>query len=116
MLNRSPNVIRSTDTAYDLGHIRKLSRANELSSPGDRARVLSACLRDSVQRLRGTVAWPAHGDIAERDDSDQPLVAIEHGQPPHLDVGHVAGNGEQMDFVEAMDLNDEGLIQHHCVY
>jgi hypothetical protein len=24
--------------------------------------------------------------------------------------------GEQMDFVEAMDLNDEGLIQRHCVY
>jgi hypothetical protein len=26
------------------------------------------------------------------------------------------GNGEQMDFVEAMELNDEGLIQRHCVY
>jgi SnoaL-like domain len=24
--------------------------------------------------------------------------------------------GEQMDFVEAMDINDEGLIQRHCVY
>lgn len=27
-----------------------------------------------------------------------------------------AGNREQMDFVEAMELNDEGLIQRHCVY
>ncbi len=27
-----------------------------------------------------------------------------------------AGRGEQMDFVEAMELNDAGLIQHHCVY
>ena len=27
-----------------------------------------------------------------------------------------AGQGEQMDFVEAMELNDEGLIQRHCVY
>ncbi|HEY7581911.1 MAG TPA: nuclear transport factor 2 family protein [Acetobacteraceae bacterium] len=27
-----------------------------------------------------------------------------------------AGQGEQMDFVEAMELNDAGLIQHHCVY
>src|SRR5438045_3245424 len=27
-----------------------------------------------------------------------------------------APKGEQMDFVEAMDLNDEGLIQRHCVY
>ncbi len=26
------------------------------------------------------------------------------------------GNGEQMDFVEAMELNDDGLIQRHCVY
>ncbi len=25
-------------------------------------------------------------------------------------------DGEQMDFVEAMELNDEGLIQRHCVY
>ncbi|NOJ42146.1 nuclear transport factor 2 family protein [Bradyrhizobium australiense] len=27
-----------------------------------------------------------------------------------------AGKGEQMDFVEVMDLNDDGLIQRHCVY
>ncbi|QQO14287.1 nuclear transport factor 2 family protein [Bradyrhizobium diazoefficiens] len=27
-----------------------------------------------------------------------------------------AGHGEQMDFVEAMELNDAGLIQRHCVY
>ena len=27
-----------------------------------------------------------------------------------------AGNREQMDFVESMELNDEGLIQRHCVY
>jgi hypothetical protein len=25
-------------------------------------------------------------------------------------------NGEQVDFVEAMELNDDGLIQRHCVY
>lgn len=25
-------------------------------------------------------------------------------------------NGDQMDFVEAMDLNEQGLIQRHCVY
>lgn len=25
-------------------------------------------------------------------------------------------DGEQMDFVEAIELNSEGLIQHHCVY
>lgn len=27
-----------------------------------------------------------------------------------------AGSGEQMDFVEAMEINAEGLIQRHCVY
>ncbi|HET7884495.1 MAG TPA: nuclear transport factor 2 family protein [Acetobacteraceae bacterium] len=27
-----------------------------------------------------------------------------------------AGQGEQMDFVEAMELNDEGLISRHVVY
>jgi hypothetical protein len=27
-----------------------------------------------------------------------------------------APDGEQMDFVEAMELNDDGLIQRHCVY
>jgi hypothetical protein len=26
-----------------------------------------------------------------------------------------AGKGEQMDFVEAMELDDAGLIQRHCV-
>lgn len=25
-------------------------------------------------------------------------------------------DGEQMDFVESIELNDKGLIQHHCVY
>jgi hypothetical protein len=25
-------------------------------------------------------------------------------------------NGEQMDFVESMEINDDGLIQRHCVY
>jgi hypothetical protein len=28
----------------------------------------------------------------------------------------VAPNGEQMDFVEVMELNDDGLIQYHKVY
>jgi hypothetical protein len=27
-----------------------------------------------------------------------------------------ARHGEQTDFVEAMELNDYGLIQRHCVY
>jgi ketosteroid isomerase-like protein len=27
-----------------------------------------------------------------------------------------AGKGEQMDFTEVMEINDEGLIQRHCVY
>jgi ketosteroid isomerase-like protein len=27
-----------------------------------------------------------------------------------------AGKGEQMDFVEAMEINDKGLIHRHCVY
>jgi ketosteroid isomerase-like protein len=27
-----------------------------------------------------------------------------------------AGDGKQMDFTEVMELNDEGLIQRHCVY
>jgi hypothetical protein len=27
-----------------------------------------------------------------------------------------AGQGEQMDFAEVMELNENGLIQRHCVY
>lgn len=27
-----------------------------------------------------------------------------------------AGQGEQMDFAEVMELNEDGLIQRHCVY
>jgi hypothetical protein len=30
--------------------------------------------------------------------------------------GQGGGKGEQMDFAEVMELNDEGLIQRHCVY
>jgi hypothetical protein len=29
---------------------------------------------------------------------------------------HTTPNGQQMDFVEAMEINDAGLIQHHSVY
>jgi hypothetical protein len=32
-----------------------------------------------------------NGDIAARNDSDQVLVSIERGQPPHLGIGHIAG-------------------------
>jgi hypothetical protein len=32
------------------------------------------------------------------------------------DAGQGGGKGEQMDFAEVMELNDDGLIQRHCVY
>src|ERR1700746_3623290 len=45
----------------------------------------------SICRIRcGAVT--RHADMAARNDSDQVLVSIERGQPPHLDIGHIAGD------------------------
>ena len=38
------------------------------------------------------------------------------GKRPIWEYPRDAGDGEQMDFVEAMELNDDGLIKRHCVY
>src|SRR3981081_1716318 len=54
-----------------------------------RAPVLS--LRFSLHLFFPGPPRPADHQIAERDDPDQPLVAIEHRQPAHLPRRHLAG-------------------------
>src|SRR5262249_59261664 len=54
--------------------------------------MLAARLCNAVQRTTGSAVAPfAVGDIGERDDPDQALVAIDHRQTTHLLLSHVAG-------------------------
>ena len=46
-------------------------------------------------------ARPA-GDVRQRDDADQALVAVDHGKPPHLQVAHVLGHMGDAPAVEAL--------------
>lgn len=39
-----------------------------------------------------------------------------NGRKVTWEYPHETSNGEQMDFVEVMDVNDRGLVQHHRVY
>jgi hypothetical protein len=45
----------------------------------------------------------------------QPSIGV-NKQAPDFQYPRDAGKGAQMDFTEVMELNDEGLIQRHCVY
>ena len=38
------------------------------------------------------------------------------GKRLNWEYPRAAPNGDQMDFAEAMELNEDGLIQRHCVY
>ena len=39
-----------------------------------------------LRRLDGSLRC---GEIAKRDDADEPLIAVHHRQTPHLDVRHI---------------------------
>src|SRR5437764_9896199 len=52
-------------------------------------RMLAARLGNAAQRATGAARALGQRDIAERQDSDQALVVVEHGQAAHLDVTHV---------------------------
>src|SRR5690242_2310980 len=47
-------------------------------------------LRDVLQRVLGMRAILLDGEIAERDDADQTLVAAQHRQAAHLKLAHIA--------------------------
>src|ERR1700704_981894 len=42
-----------------------------------------------TERFTSAIARLRLGDVAERDNTDQPLFATEYRQPPDLDVAHV---------------------------
>jgi hypothetical protein len=64
----------------------------------------AALARDVAERIAHRVGAgaAAGGDVAERDDADEPLVAVHHRQAAHLQVAHVAGNVLQVLVVEAV--------------
>src|SRR5438105_10246385 len=49
----------------------------------------TARLRGALDRLSGGFAAFRLRHVADRNDADQPLLAVYHRQAPHLDVAHV---------------------------
>ena len=68
--------------------------------------------RRSAERFAGTVGPVGEREVAERDDPDQPLVAVEHRQPAHLEVGHVLRDVVEVVVVEAVF----DLLAHHVAH
>src|ERR1043166_6361386 len=71
--------------------------------------VLAARLRDAVERAPGRLAALLMRDVAERDDADEALLAVDHRQPPHLGLAHVARDVVELLVFEAV----EDLRRHH---
>src|SRR5579863_8301404 len=44
---------------------------------------------NTSQRIAGSARVRPVRDIRERDDSDQPFLAVQHGQAPYLELGHI---------------------------
>src|SRR5438128_4422749 len=49
----------------------------------------TARLRDALDRFPGGFAAFALRHVADRNDADEPLLAVQHRQAPHLDIAHV---------------------------
>src|SRR5262245_20440826 len=66
-------------------------------------RVLAARLGDTAERGgRSFTGIVREGNIAKRDNANQALIAVDHGETPNLDVGHVRGDFVQLLIVEAV--------------
>jgi hypothetical protein len=88
-------------------------------TPGLRAR-WSRTFSESI--VAGSVAATNCGRSRHARDTKASCAPIlpdrisDRRQAPDVGISARPGNGEQMDFVEAGDLNGDGLIQRHCVY
>ena len=107
---------------------------NEALSHNDAERLLALYARDAhfesplVPHLLDTKSGVLHGHdelrplfdkLAERKPKVRQYYRsgyLTDGKRMIFEYPRDAGKGEQMDFVEVMELNDEGLIQRHCVY
>src|SRR6185503_2398321 len=69
-----------------------LTAASAACAKGLLLPMLSSGLGDAAHRFaRGLLVFLLR-DVAERDDADQPLLAVHHRQAPHLDIAHVLGH------------------------
>src|SRR5215213_11590189 len=55
---------------------------------------------------------PAGRQIAERDDADEPLVAVQHRQPPHRPLAHLAADLLRVLVLEA----EADLLRHRIAH
>src|SRR5690348_7513296 len=69
--------------------------------------VLAGRLGDGLERLADApLARRLESQVADRDDADEPLLAVEHGQPAHLPLAHLARHAGDILVVE--DVSDLG--------
>ncbi|MBV8738935.1 MAG: nuclear transport factor 2 family protein [Alphaproteobacteria bacterium] len=107
---------------------------NDALSRNDAAALLALYATDAVfesplvPHLLGTESGVLHGHdelrplfdrLAERKPPVRQYYRtgyLTDGKRLIWEYPRAARDGEQMDFVEAMELNKQGLIQRHCVY
>src|SRR5262249_17071928 len=93
----------AAEPCRDWGRLRAISLTLRPRHSAACLRVLAAGLGDTAERLDGGPVLAARlSDVAEGENAHEPLVAIDHGQPPNLDVGHVDGNVVDVLVVEAV--------------
>ncbi|EGE56539.1 hypothetical protein RHECNPAF_6420090 [Rhizobium etli CNPAF512] len=67
-----------------------------------RLRMCAPTLRNAAQCSACFHGLALHGEIAKRDDADQPLASVQHRQAPHLKIPHVVKNVFQIFVIEAV--------------
>ena len=126
--------LRQTASAASTPVERMYFAWDEALSNNDAAGLLALYAKDAhfesplVPHLLGTETgvlhghdelWPLFAKLAERKPKVRQYYRtgyLTDGKRLVWEYPRDAGQGEQMDFVEAMEVNDEGLIQRHCVY
>ena len=65
-------------------------------------RMLATRLRDAAQSRCSLYRFTIRCEVAEGDDTDEPLVAVENREPSHLQVAHVLQNALDFFVVKAV--------------
>src|SRR6266702_1570447 len=92
---RSGSYARSRHRSTTSSHRRR-------AAPVHRLGVLATWLGNAAQRAAGVACTVGEGDVAERQDSHQTLVVVQHRQPTHLEIGYGVRNCIEIIVLEAV--------------